>query len=40
VVVAAAASLVLAAPAEAEPRFKRCGAFGFECARVSVPLDR
>jgi pimeloyl-ACP methyl ester carboxylesterase len=40
VAVVAAASLVLAAPAEAEPRFKRCGAFGFECARVSVPLDR
>ena len=35
-----AACLVVAAPAEAEPRFKRCGAFGFECARVSVPLDR
>ncbi len=38
--VLAAASLVVAGPAEAEPRFKRCGAFGFECARVSVPLDR
>ena len=36
----AAAWLVLAAPAAAEPRFKRCGAFGFECARVGVPLDR
>jgi pimeloyl-ACP methyl ester carboxylesterase len=36
----AAAWLGLAAPAEAEPRFKRCGAFAFECARVSVPLDR
>jgi pimeloyl-ACP methyl ester carboxylesterase len=35
-----AAWLVLAAPADAEPRFKRCGAFGFQCARVNVPLDR
>lgn len=35
-----AAWLVLAAPADAEPRFKRCGPFGFQCARVNVPLDR
>ena len=35
-----AASLALAAPAEAAPRFERCGVFGFQCARVSVPLDR
>ena len=25
---------------EAALRFERCGAYGFECARVSVPLDR
>jgi pimeloyl-ACP methyl ester carboxylesterase len=31
--------LVLAAPADAALRFKRCGAFGFACARLSVPLD-
>jgi pimeloyl-ACP methyl ester carboxylesterase len=37
---AAAASLVLAAPADAALRFKRCGQFGFSCARLSVPLDR
>jgi pimeloyl-ACP methyl ester carboxylesterase len=36
----AALGLAFAAPAEAGPRFKPCGAFGFECARVSVPLDR
>ncbi len=36
----AAAWLALAAPAEAVPRFERCGPFGFECTRVSVPLDR
>jgi pimeloyl-ACP methyl ester carboxylesterase len=36
----AAAGLVLTAPAAAGPRFERCGAFGFQCARVSVPLDR
>ena len=35
-----AAWLALAAPAEAVPRFERCGPFGFECTRVSVPLDR
>jgi pimeloyl-ACP methyl ester carboxylesterase len=38
--VVAAAALVLAAPAEAALRFKRCGPFGFQCARMSVPLDR
>ena len=37
---AAAAWLALAAPAGAAPSFERCGAFGFECTRVSVPLDR
>jgi pimeloyl-ACP methyl ester carboxylesterase len=37
---AAVAWLALAAPAEALQRFERCGAFGFECTRVSVPLDR
>jgi pimeloyl-ACP methyl ester carboxylesterase len=34
------AGLLLAAPADAAPRFKRCGGFGFGCARLSVPLDR
>ena len=37
---AAAAWLALAAPADAVPGFEPCGAFGFECARLSVPLDR
>src|SRR5215210_5036368 len=37
---AVAAVLVLAAPAQAALRFKRCGDYGFACARVSVPLDR
>jgi pimeloyl-ACP methyl ester carboxylesterase len=32
--------LALAAPADASLRFKRCGPFGFACARLSVPLDR
>jgi pimeloyl-ACP methyl ester carboxylesterase len=32
--------LALAAPADAALHFKRCGAFGFACARLSVPLDR
>jgi pimeloyl-ACP methyl ester carboxylesterase len=32
--------LAFAAPADAALRFKRCGPFGFECARLSVPLDR
>jgi pimeloyl-ACP methyl ester carboxylesterase len=35
-----AAWLALAAPAQALPRFAGCGPFGFECTRVSVPLDR
>jgi pimeloyl-ACP methyl ester carboxylesterase len=35
----AVAGLILAAPAEADLRFKRCGS-GFKCARLSVPLDR
>jgi len=34
------AALVLAAPADAALRFKRCGGYGFKCARLSVPLDR
>jgi pimeloyl-ACP methyl ester carboxylesterase len=34
------AGLVLAAPADAALRFKRCGGYGFACARLSVPLDR
>jgi pimeloyl-ACP methyl ester carboxylesterase len=38
--VAALLTLGLAAPAEATLRFERCGAFGFSCARLSVPLDR
>jgi pimeloyl-ACP methyl ester carboxylesterase len=37
---AAATWLALAAPAEAAPRFERCGEFGFGCTRLSVPLDR
>jgi pimeloyl-ACP methyl ester carboxylesterase len=39
-VAAAAAALALAAPAEAGLRFERCGPFGFQCARLTVPLDR
>ena len=38
-VAVAAAGLTLAAPAQAQLRFERCGAFGFQCARLSVPLD-
>jgi len=34
------AGLLLAGPADAALRFKRCGDFGFACARLSVPLDR
>jgi pimeloyl-ACP methyl ester carboxylesterase len=37
---AVVAGLVLAGPADAAPRFERCGDFGFRCARLSVPLDR
>jgi pimeloyl-ACP methyl ester carboxylesterase len=37
---AAAATLLISPTAEAAPHFKRCGAFMFTCARVSVPLDR
>jgi pimeloyl-ACP methyl ester carboxylesterase len=33
-------TLALAGPADAALRFKRCGPFGFSCARLSVPLDR
>jgi pimeloyl-ACP methyl ester carboxylesterase len=32
--------LGLAAPADAALRFKRCGGYGFTCARLTVPLDR
>jgi len=32
--------LPTAAPAEAKLSFKRCGGYGFKCARLSVPLDR
>jgi len=35
-----AAGLVLVSPAQAALRFKRCGGYGFACARLSVPLDR
>jgi pimeloyl-ACP methyl ester carboxylesterase len=35
-----ATCLALAPSAEAALRFKRCGSFGFTCARLSVPLDR
>jgi pimeloyl-ACP methyl ester carboxylesterase len=34
------AALLAAAPAHAAFRFERCEANGFECARLSVPLDR
>lgn len=37
---AAAAILLVPSTASAAPQFKRCGAFMFKCARVSVPLDR
>jgi pimeloyl-ACP methyl ester carboxylesterase len=37
---AAAATLLIPPSAGAAPHFKRCGAFLFGCARVSVPLDR
>jgi pimeloyl-ACP methyl ester carboxylesterase len=35
-----ATGLALAPSAEAALRFKRCGPYGFTCARLSVPLDR
>jgi hypothetical protein len=35
-----AAGLSLAPSADAALRFKRCGPYGFTCARLSVPLDR
>ena len=35
-----ATCLALAPSAEAALRFKRCGPYGFTCARLSVPLDR
>jgi pimeloyl-ACP methyl ester carboxylesterase len=34
------AGLALAAPAQAALPFKRCGTYGFQCARMTVPLDR
>jgi pimeloyl-ACP methyl ester carboxylesterase len=37
--ISVAAVLVLAASASAAPQFKRCGRYGFSCARVSVPID-
>jgi pimeloyl-ACP methyl ester carboxylesterase len=36
----AVAGLSLAAPAHAALPFKRCGSYGFQCARMAVPLDR
>jgi pimeloyl-ACP methyl ester carboxylesterase len=39
-VVAVFVLAITAPPADAALRFRRCGAFGFECARLSVPLDR
>jgi pimeloyl-ACP methyl ester carboxylesterase len=35
-----AVGLVLVPSADAALRFKRCGPYGFTCARLSVPLDR
>jgi pimeloyl-ACP methyl ester carboxylesterase len=35
-----ATCLALAPTADAALRFKRCGPYGFTCARLSVPLDR
>jgi pimeloyl-ACP methyl ester carboxylesterase len=35
-----ATCLALAPSADAALRFKRCGPYGFTCARLSVPLDR
>jgi pimeloyl-ACP methyl ester carboxylesterase len=37
---AVAATLLSPPAAGAAPHFKRCGAFMFSCARVTVPLDR
>ncbi|HYP48906.1 MAG TPA: alpha/beta fold hydrolase, partial [Thermoleophilaceae bacterium] len=34
------ALLLLAPPASAAMRFKRCGGYGYSCARLTVPLDR
>jgi pimeloyl-ACP methyl ester carboxylesterase len=36
---AALVTLAPAQPADAALRFKRCGGYGFACARLSVPLD-
>ena len=36
---AAVAGLMLAAPAHGALRFERCGSYGYQCARMSVPLD-
>jgi pimeloyl-ACP methyl ester carboxylesterase len=38
--IAVTALIAPAAPAHAALRFKRCGDFGFSCARLNVPLDR
>lgn len=38
--VAAALLLATAPSAEAALHFKRCGSYGFSCARLAVPLDR
>jgi pimeloyl-ACP methyl ester carboxylesterase len=35
-----ATALALAPSADAALRFKRCGPYGFTCARLTVPLDR
>jgi pimeloyl-ACP methyl ester carboxylesterase len=37
---ATSAALLFAPSAGAQLRFERCGAFGFACARLGVPLDR
>jgi pimeloyl-ACP methyl ester carboxylesterase len=34
------AALAASPPARAAPHFERCGAYGYSCARVAVPLDR
>jgi hypothetical protein len=36
---AGAVLALTAPPATAALRFERCGAFGFTCARLAVPLD-
>lgn len=39
-IAAGVTSLALATPADAALRFEHCGPYGFQCARLSVPLDR